>query len=824
MLLPFLVSLAAVAPASASQGSQQGEEEPRRVAVGRARVEAVKLPSTRIDDDKLRIDGRVTEAAWRAIPPLPALIQTEPRYGAAPSQKTTVRVAYGARGIYAAFDCHDDPAKVRGQFSRKDRVGPSDRVWIEIDPNNDDRTGFAFGVNPSGAQEDAQLSRDDYNEVLWDGVWQAAAVKHDHGWSAEIFIPWSTLRFRAREVHTFGVNVGRWMNELGEEQRLSPAPQGIPGRLSFALDYVGVTDIEPGLNVELRPYFSNRLALQRPEGSLDRSWPVLPNGGADLKYALAGNLTLDLTVNPDFGQAEVDPAVLNLGPFEVFFPERRQFFLESKEIFETRFQLFYSRRVGAAPRPSNANLGDKPIPGTSDREQGELIGLDPLTRILGATRLTGQVAPSWSVGALTATTGPTFGVERYASGREYKIPVDPLAQYSVLRVRKEFDSQTYVGGIVTAVNRADGDPDAFTGGVDYRLRFRERWRHQAQVIGTHDGEEAGMGASSDVERTGKNVWVKLRGETLTPGANYNDLGYMRFANYGEGELAASVYNAQPVGKLRRISGSVSTIVQASYRGEVMRKHLHVELGLTTLKQWSLGLWFGGHLAQLDLYETRGNIPYEVPLHWWTGGFASTPDNKRVVGLLRWAYGEQNGYPGPDLGGELRIRPLDRLELTGSFDLNASFRRPRWVTESDAGAPVFARADIVTLTGVLRGTIGVTPTLTIQTYNQLLYSTARHSDFFYLTAPDVLTPIPGPELGPYDGFVDQGLTSLISNSILRWEYLPGSFFYAAFTHRTTFSEGGMRVAFSPARGFTNLVADGALDEDILFVKLVHLFGF
>ena len=138
--------------------------------------------------------------------------------------------------------------------------------------------------------------------------------------------------------------------------------------------------------------------------------------------------------------------------------------------------------------------------------------------------------------------------------------------------------------------------------------------------------------------------------------------------------------------------------------------------------------------------------------------------------------------------------------------------------------LFARAEIVTLTGVLRGTIGVTPTLTIQTYNQLLYSTARHSDFFYLTAPDVLTPIPGPELGPYDGFVDQGLTSLISNSILRWEYLPGSFFYAAFTHRTTFSEGGMRVAFSPARGFTNLVADGALDEDILFVKLVHLFGF
>ena len=786
--------------------------------VGRDRVRKLKLSATRIADDAIEIDGRLDEQAWLAVPTLPPMIQVEPRFGAAPTHATKVRVAYGDRGIYVAFQCFDDPQHVRGAFSRKDQLGPSDRVVFEIDTNNDDTTGFRFVVNPSGAQGDAQIFRDDSLEWLWDGVWRSAARKNADGWSAELLIPWSTLRFDSQESYTFGVNAERWTNNITERSRLSPTPQGLPGLMSYALDYRGVQGIEPGLNVELRPFASMRIAARRPPGSLDRSAVFLPNAGYDAKFGLRGNLTLDLAVNPDFGQAEVDPAVLNLGPFEVFFPERRTFFLESKEIFETRFSLFYSRRIGAAPRPSNADLTERGA--GDDREMGELVAIDPLSRIYGALRITGKVAPGWSIGVLSATTGASAGVQRFADGSEHRISVDPLRQSSVLRLRREYDSQTSVGAIATALNRGDGDPDAFTGGVDYRIRFAERWRHAAQVIATHDGEKAGMGVDTDLRRGGKNLSLWTKFSLLTPTANFNDLGYMRRNNYITGGTGISLFNAQPVGKIRRLVFSPSGELSSSFTGQLQTKRLNTNWELTTEKFWQGRLVVGGHWPQLDLYETRGGIAYEIPAHWWIVGSTSTPTNRRVTASLRGAYGEQAGRPGPDMGLELRLRPVDRLELITSLDVNLVFSRPRWTTRSAADEPVFGRGDLFSYTLVLRATLGILPTLTLQSFNQLLYSTAHHDEFFILTDPQTLVPT---DPTPYLGLVDQALTSLISNSILRWEYLPGSFLFVAYTHRTTLSEGGMEVRFEPKNGFTNLRASGAANEDVIFVKLVHLFS-
>lgn len=792
--------------------------------IGKARVRDVKLPATRVDDDAIVIDGRPNERAWQAVPTIPEMVQMEPRFGFRPTHPTEVRIAYGKKGLYVAFVCHDDPKHVRAGVFRKDQIGPSDLVVLDIDPNNNDTNGYSFVLNPSGSQEDYQIYRDDSDEPLWDGVWQGAAKVTDKGWTAEVHIPWSTIRFEAKEGdYTFGVNVGRWINHDGEWQVLSPTPQGLPGRMSWALDYTGVKGIEPGLNLELRPFFSLRGVPRRAADSLDHSFPLLPNGGFDLKYGLKGNLTLDLAVNPDFGQAEVDPAVLNLGPFEVYFPERRTFFLESKEIFETRFQLFYSRRVGRIPRTSLADqVARDDGGGAGDRGQGEIVALDPLTRIFGSLRVTGQLAPGWSIGLLTANTGATFGTERFADGVERRITVDPISQYSVIRLRREFDGQTSVGMILTNVVRGGGERSAFSAGFDYRIRFRERWRHSAQVIGTHNGERTGMGAFTDLNRGGKNVSVGLSSETLTPHADYNDLGFMRFNNYITGRANVGLYNAQPVGRVRKMSATLSTDLATSYTypANPTQKQLHLDLGLTTLKLWGMTLWAGGHLPQYDLFETRGGIPYVVPFHWWIGGSGFTPDNKRVVAAFNWAYGEQNGRPGPDYGLELRLRPVKRLELTLRGDLNLSFGRPRWTTTNALGEPVFGRAYVVQYIGVLRGTLGLLPNLTLQSFNQLYFLSARHTDFFILTAPDTLVPT---NPAPYINEVDQGLTSFISNSILRWEYRPGSFLFFVYTHRTVLSNFSPKFSYAPLGGLSNLVVPGVANEDILFVKLQHMFG-
>nr|WP_255216504.1 DUF5916 domain-containing protein [Pseudenhygromyxa sp. WMMC2535] len=630
------------------------------------------------------------------------------------------------------------------------------------------------------------------------------------------------MRFEQGETNTIGLNFTRVINDEQEVARLSFAPQGVPARVSEAIDWAGIRDIDGGLNLELQPFVSGRFALQRPSESLDQSWRALPNAGFDLKYGITGDLTLDLAVNPDFGQAEVDAAVLNLGPFEVYFPEKRRFFLESKEIFETRFPLFYSRRIGAAPNPGDAALGSRVIYG--EAQDAELVALDPLTRVLGSARLTGQIAPGWVMGVLSAITGPTWGVERYADGSEQRLVVDPLSAWTVARLRRHFDPQTWVGGIVTNVARAGADPEAVTGGFDYNINFRRRWIHGAQVIATHDGEDSGMGGSASVVRSGRRTNWSLSGEFLTPHANFSDLGYMTQTNYLRAATALSVFNAQPVGPMRELSATLDVALSSSFAGQLTEKYSLLSLAAETSSLWRVTAFAGGHLPQLDLFETRGNVAYEVPLHWYAGFRVYSPRNKRFVASWGGNYGEQNPRernPGPDVYLDLAVRPVDRLQISLGTAWNASFGRPRWVGEREADeVPIFARATIMSTNLNLRGTLAITPRLSLTTYNQLLYSTAHHDEFFELRAPDELV-LTDPD--PWYGAVDQGLTSLTSNSILRWEYLPGSFLFVAYTHRTSLSESEGEIQYVALRGLTNLAADAAQHEDVLFVKLGYLFG-
>lgn len=777
----------------------------------------MRIRAHRLVDGPIVIDGDPSEPEWAAVPALPELVQQGPNFGAPATHTTEVRVAYGRDGIYFAFVCDEPHGKVIAPFFQRDQLVPSDYVAVEIDSNGDDTNGYVFGVSPSGAIFDGQLFRDTQQELLWDGVFQAAATKTATGWAAELYVPWSTLRFQHRASNMLGINATRVINDRQERDRLSFAPQGEPARVSEGIDWYGITDIDGGLSLEIQPYVSGRFALQRPENSLDDSWRALPNAGFDLKYGITGDLTLDLAVNPDFGQAEVDAAVLNLGPFEVFFPEKRRFFLESKEIFETRFPLFYSRRVGAATSPGRAQTSRRVVYG--QEEQAELVELDPLTRVLGSARLTGQIAPGWVVGVLSAVTGPTWGVERFSDGAEQRLPVDPLSAWTVVRLRRHFDPQTWVGGIVTNVARAGPGTEATTGGFDYNINLRKRWIHGAQVIATHDGERSGMGGNTSLVRWGPRTRWSTSAEFLTPHANYSDVGFMTRNNYIRGSTGVGVFNAQPIGAVRQLSLDADIAVASSFSGQLTEKFLMSRYRLETLGLWVFETFVGGHLPQLDLFETRGNIPWEVPFHWWTGGRIGSPRNKRVSAGLGANYGEQAGRPGPDVFVDLAVRPIDRIQISLGASWNASFGRPRWVAERDDGVPIFGRANINSTNVNLRGTLAITPTLSLTTYNQLLYSVANHYAYYELAAPDELVAIPDDD---WAGAVDRGLTSLVSNSILRWEYLPGSFLFVAYTHRTALVQSGL-VEYRFVRGLTNLGAGDATHEDVLFVKLGYLFG-
>jgi hypothetical protein len=791
------------------------------VAIAGPGVDAQAVPSIdaiRVDGSAITIDGVLDESAWTTIPPLPQMTQESPRYGVASEHRTDVRFAYDDAGIYASFDCEADPERIQAPFFSRDQLVASDAVWIEIDPDNDDVSGFTFGVTASGAILDAQLFRDSNEERLWDGVWRFAARIDDSGWTAEIFVPWATVRGPG-DGGIVGINAGRWSNIDDEISKIRVAPQGVPARVSMALDWKGIDVERRGRGVEFVPFGSGRFVARRPSDSLDRSFRVLPNAGADLRYAITDQLGLDVAVNPDFGQAEVDPAVLNLSPFEQFFPEKRRFFLEYKEIFETRFQLFYSRRVGNSARPGDADLSERTIGGS--QETGSLVALDPFTRIVGSTRVTGELGRGWMLGALTATTAPSGGVEAFSDGSEARVTATPWTQWSVLRLRKMWTGQTHLGGIVTNVTRFGADPDAFTGGIDYEQRIRGRWNHGGQVIATWDGERTGMGGQMSGGYSGTRTRFSLTGETLTPHANFSDAGFMTNNDFAQLSFGADLFNPQPIGRVRRVGAELDTTVGTSYAGLMTRKFAMVTGFIQPQSLWSFRGFFGGHLPEHDLFETRGGIPYLVPFHWWTGVGVDSPENRRVSGSLSANYGEQAGKPGPDVNLSLNWQPVDRIRLGLNGGLSSSFGRPRWVATDGEDRPIFGAGNLITANFTLRGTIGFTPTLSLTSYNQMFHSTAAHTEFFVLSDPATLVSTDAAE---WSGVVDQALSSLVSNSILRWEYRPGSFLFVAYTHRTNVPRGGMTVRYRPGDAWANIAASDARREDVFFVKLTRWFGF
>jgi hypothetical protein len=429
-------------------------------------VDAVPIANT---PNAVRINGEVSEAAWQAAAPVDAFLQREPEEGGQPSQRTEFRVVYDATTLYVkvrAFDAQPD--KIVSYLTRRDADSPSDWLHVFVDSYHDRRTAYEFAVNPAGVKIDRYWFNDNNRDDGWDAVWDAKVSRDAGGWTAEFHIPFSQLRFNPNGANTFGFAVARRIGRLNETSTWPLLARSATGYVSSFGELGALAMTTSPKRLEMMPYTVAELTRQRPAGN-----PLVnassPSGavGLDLKYALTPGLTLTTTVNPDFGQVEADPAVVNLSAFETFFTERRPFFVEGSGTF--RFdsdcmdgpcQLFYSRRVGRAPQ----GIGELP-------SGDDIYTRSPAqTTILGAGKLTGRVG-KFSVGALAAVTQEEYGTV-LDTMHTFRQPVEPLTTYSIGRVRREFANQSSVGFMVTSSNRQSTvstaflPRSAFSGGAD----------------------------------------------------------------------------------------------------------------------------------------------------------------------------------------------------------------------------------------------------------------------------------------------------------------------------------------------------------------------
>jgi hypothetical protein len=412
-------------------------------------------------EDVIAIDGRLDEQAWRN-PAVDGFTQNDPQDGAPSTEKTHVWVAYDDEALYVAAFCFDsEPEGIVSRLGRRDSDVDSDWFMFAVDPYYDRRTGYLFGVNPAGSIMDEALSNDIEDDESWDGVWEGRAGLNDRGWTVEMRIPFQQLRFPKKEEYVWGVNFRRIIKRKNEEASFSWVPKSEAAFVSRFARLVGIQNINPGRHVELFPYAVGQTQFRPAEAGnpFESGRKILGNAGFDLKVGLKSNLTLDATVNPDFGQVEVDPAVVNLSAYETYYEEKRPFFIEGASIFDgfgrggvyinaninwPSPRFFYSRRIGRPPQGHVSQEGDYYV--VPDR-----------TTILGAAKITGKLG-GWNVGVINALT-PREYARIDLLGQRSQEEVEPFTYYGVVRAQKDINQgQQGFGFIATGVARNPENP------------------------------------------------------------------------------------------------------------------------------------------------------------------------------------------------------------------------------------------------------------------------------------------------------------------------------------------------------------------------------
>ena len=822
-------------------------------------------PATAVRADRAPvIDGREDDAVWRSAPATSEFLEFRPNEGKAPRFRTEFKAAYDERNLYVfvrAFDSHPD--SIMTALTRRDVRGPSDQLKVMIDSYDDRLSGFEFAVNPVGVKRDYAMYNDRDEDETWDGIWDVGTRIDSTGWTAEFRIPFSQLRYANSEDHTFGFGIWRDI-ERYKERTSWPLYRSSQSGISSQLGkLVGIRGIASFHRLEVVPYVvakSLSVPATSPVDATGWNRSQRLTAGADVKYGITPNLTLDATVNPDFGQVEADPSVVNLTAFETFFEERRPFFIEGTGLYNYQLNcsivncggegLFYSRRIGRSPQLLG-RYGDDASPN--------------VTPILGATKLTGRVKGGLNVGVLEALTGRVVGTAARTT--------EPMTSYTVLRAQEDLrDGKTNIGAIVTGVNRSLDqwtEPlihhDAWAAGTNVRQRWGSaRWEASAsltgsivngsrqaialtQTRGVHLYQRPDGGLPLDTTRTslsgdaedvsfgkfgGNMVHFQTSWERQSPGFEVNDLGYLRRANQQSFNNWMGLSFTKPTRVYRQMSGNFNAWGHWTSAGlateRAVNTNWHVNLANNT---W---VHFGATLSQLpgtycDNCARGGPAFRRSPFADWNVGWQGDDRKHFVPGVFfstgRGDYGASHYV---ELDPSLTLIPMSQLQVELSATWFVDHDDSQWFGNFTQGAVThysFARLAQETRSLGARISYTMTPTLSLQLYGAPFLSRGRYDEFRELSATpravayrDRYMPYT-PPAGTRSGF---DVLELRSNNVLRWEFRPGSTLFAVWSHGRS---GDAFDPLSPTPTWRHEYNDlfGLHPENTFLVKLAWWWG-
>ncbi len=738
--------------------------------------------------EPMSIDGVLTESVWRSSG-LTAFKMKRPFEGIAPTQKTEVWVAYDEQAIYVAARMYDTaPDSIMQVLGRRDFDVTADWFGFYVDPYHDKRTGYYFAVSAAGSLQDGTLYNDDWDDDSWDGVWEAHTTIDGLGWTVEMRIPFSQLRFIEQESYVWGVNFRRSIGRSNERDMVVYTPNKESGFVSRFIELHGIEKISPPLQMEILPYVTSRAEyLQHaPNDPFKTNSRYLPGIGADVKIALSSNLTLNATINPDFGQVEVDPAVVNLSDVESYFQEKRPFFVEGNNIFNFGYggssnnwgfnwgnpEIIYSRRLGRAPQgslPFSAEFTDYPLG----------------THIAGAGKITGKVLGGWNFGMIHALTNREYAQAETSGVRIHDVEVEPLTYYGITRLQRDFnDGKQGFGLIATYSNRFFKDKrleneinrNAVVGGVDgwtflddekayvingwfafsrmagnqtRMLAVQQNSRHYFQrpeqnyaTVDSNATSLSGFGGRIALNKQKGQMLLNAAIGVLDPGFDVNDMGF-QWRNDVINYHVAGGYNwPDKTEYYNSIRIQTALFESRDFGNRAIWHGWWNNWNIQFTNFWGAFAGYTYNPKSTDTRATRGGPTMENPPGQEAFGGVWTDSRQSVVAEI-FGFTYQGG------GGEqystdlsLTYKPAPNVNLSFGPSYSKSLSEAQWVTSyADPTATatfgnryIFANIDQTTISANIRLNWTFTPRLSLQVFMQPLISSGKYTNMKEFTRP------------------------------------------------------------------------------------------
>lgn len=748
-----------------------------------------------IDPDQLRLkeiyaarvqtppvlDGLLDDEVWKNVVPESDFLQWRPYNLKPPAEKTEVRLVYDDNYIYVGVNClTSKPEKIVGRLGRRDSWQESfgeksDWVVVAFDSNNDDRTGHHFFVNTVGSRLDVALSGGGKGgfDSSWDAVWDFKSALHENGWSIEYRFPFSIFSFEANSNQDWGFFVARHIQYKQEETQWPCVPFGVEGFVPYYGVLKGISDIPSPKKIEALPYLLS--------GNTDKV--NTSSVGIDLKYGFSARSSLNLTFNPDFGQVETDPSVLNLTAFETQFQEKRKFFIEGNNFFKNIYELFYSRRIGK-------------VPGLLTPDDGEIISKPNVTTILGAGKLLGETKKGTKFGIIEAVTDEEYGVWEHEVGdslvRE-KILLEPRSNYFIGRVEQPvFNSLSTVGLMVTDLRRNNAGYSNVLG-LDWNIRFlNNALSIRGQLVHSSKDRTSGNGARIFVGYLNPEWWeLKFFTGYKDKTFEINDLGFdWLYSNWYYG-VDGGIRKQKPWGRFLKNDLKIKYHVGGRGDGLINNKYLRINQKNDFKNYWSIGSDLDMNFAAFNDYDTFRDNDAWVYKSETIGDFRiwiRTDQRKQFTTDVSLSIGRGQYSPWENrFGLKLNYKPLNNvsiaLDLTQDYDRKAM----EWVgiEEDSLGKNIiYAESSSIMRDIKLRFNWTFSPELTFEafmqpftvnmdylSYNKLLKEKTRDLEpYIYTDDPDFK------------------LDNNVGTFVLRWEYKPGStaFIVYNFNKRRSFS--------------------------------------